>query len=318
MPLSTTGLQEGDFTVLRVLKNGVMQDVLSLTASGSTDTPLGSLVIEHIAGLQSQLNAKATTAALSLAAEALGTELDSVEAQVSAVGAAVASLGAAVATKAAQSELDASNGAINVAYANINALGESLNNGYTTLEATLALKASQAALDFTTASTYTKAQVDALIVEPTDGSLTIAMTNGLQTRLDDIRDIQSAALTSIGGASQQLAFTQADLAALGSVVGSKATEASVNALSASFNAVASSLNNQISTVSTLLGTRASSSSVTAALEGKQELIGTSLDIGALLVVGNSDVGRLQHVNGINLKVPQGLTYAQFSPTGAIF
>jgi hypothetical protein len=76
------------------------------------------------------------------------------------------------------------------------------------------------------------------------------------------------------------------------------------------------LNNQISTVSTLLGTRASSSSVTAALEGKQELIGSQVDIGALRVVGNSDVGRLQHVGGINMKVPQGQTYASFSPTCA--
>ena len=279
MPLSTTGLHEGDFTLLRVLKNNVMQDVLSLTAAGSPDIPLGSLIVGHTAGLQTQLNAKATTAALSAVAESLGAEIDALETGVTAVGAAVASLGAAVAAKAAQSELDASNGAINVAYANINALGESLNNGYTTLEAILALKASQAALDFTTASTYTKAQVDALIVEPTDGSLTIAMTNGLQTRLDDIRDIQSAALASIGGASQQLSYTQADLAALTSVVDGKATEVSVSALSTNLNTVASSLNNQISTVSTLLGTRASSSSVTAALEGKQELIGTSLDIG---------------------------------------
>jgi hypothetical protein len=128
MPLSTTGLQEGDFTTLRILKNGVMQDVLSLTASGSPDIPLGSLNIGHTTGLQTQLNAKATTTALSAVAESLGGEIDVLEAGVTAVGAAVSSLGAVVATKAAQSELDASNGAINVAYANINALGESLNN----------------------------------------------------------------------------------------------------------------------------------------------------------------------------------------------
>ena len=119
MPLSTTGLHEGDFTLLRVLKNNVMQDVLSLTAGGSPDIPLGSLSIAHTAGLQTQLNAKATTAALSAAVESLGGEIDVLETGTTAVAAAVASLGAAVATKAAQSELDATNGAVNVAYATL-------------------------------------------------------------------------------------------------------------------------------------------------------------------------------------------------------
>ena len=109
MPLSTTGFLEGDFTTLRVLKNGVMQDVLSLAAAGSPDISLGSLTVAHTAGLQTQLNAKATTAALSAAAESLGGEIDALETGVTAVGAAVASLGAAVATKAAQASLDATN-----------------------------------------------------------------------------------------------------------------------------------------------------------------------------------------------------------------
>ena len=52
MPLSTNGLQEGDFTALRVLKNGILQDVLSLTSSGSPDIPLGSLSIAQMSGLQ--------------------------------------------------------------------------------------------------------------------------------------------------------------------------------------------------------------------------------------------------------------------------
>ena len=89
MPLSTTGLQEGDFTTLRVLKNGVMQNVLSLTASGSPDIPLGGLIVAHTAGLQTQLNAKATTSALSAAAQSLGGEIDALETGVTAVGAAV-------------------------------------------------------------------------------------------------------------------------------------------------------------------------------------------------------------------------------------
>ena len=100
MPLSTTGLQEGDFTALRVLKNGILQDVLSLTASGSPDIPLGSLSIAQMSGLQSQLNAKATTFALSVVAEALGGEINTLEVGVGAVATAVASLGAAVASKA--------------------------------------------------------------------------------------------------------------------------------------------------------------------------------------------------------------------------
>jgi hypothetical protein len=110
MPLSTSGLVEGDFTTLRILKNGVMQDVLSLTASGSPDIPLGSLSIAQMSGLQSQLNAKATTFALSVATEALGGEIDTLEVSVGAVGTAVASLGAALANKAAQSSLDATDG----------------------------------------------------------------------------------------------------------------------------------------------------------------------------------------------------------------
>ncbi len=105
MPLSANGLQEGDFTFLRVLKNGVLQDVLSLTASGTPDISLGSFVIGHTSGLQTQLNSKASTAALT----SLATEIDTLEVDVTALGdaaavvaAAVTGLGAAVATKAAQ------------------------------------------------------------------------------------------------------------------------------------------------------------------------------------------------------------------------
>ena len=157
MPLSTTGLQEGDFTILRVLKNGVMQDVLSLTASRNVDIPLGSLVVGHTSGLQTQLNAKASTSALNAAADSLAQEIDSVEASTAALGTVVASLGAAVDAKAAQASLDATNAAVNVAYANIDALGTSRNGGYSTLEASLRLKASEAALDFTNATVATKA-----------------------------------------------------------------------------------------------------------------------------------------------------------------
>ena len=92
MPLSLNGLQEGDFTALRVLKNGVMQDVLSLTSSGSPDIPSDSLSIAQMSGLQAQLNGKATTAALTAVAESLGGEIDVLDVSVSAVATAVARL----------------------------------------------------------------------------------------------------------------------------------------------------------------------------------------------------------------------------------
>ena len=210
MPLSSTGLVEINATTLRVLKNGQLVDVLTLTASGSPDIPLGGLVIGHTAGLQAQLNAKATTAQLHATADSLAAEIDSVEAQVSALGDTLIAVGGAVSLKQ-------------------DPIG--------------------------------------------DGSPSIEKTDGLQTRLNDIRDIQAAALASIGGASQQLVYTQQDLAALTSVVDTKASTAALSALSVIFNAVATSLNNQYSTVSSLLGTRASTASVTAALALNQDQIG---------------------------------------------
>ena len=76
-----------------------------------------------------------------------------------------------------------------------------------------------------------------------DGSLSISKTDGLQTRLDDRHAIQSATQASIGSASQQLVYTSQNLAALTSVVDTKATTASVSALSVNLNTVATSLNN---------------------------------------------------------------------------
>ena len=78
------------------------------------------------------------------------------------------------------------------------------------------------------ADMYNKAQVDALITTaaPTiaDGSLTIAMTAGLQTKLDDSKDIQLAAQASLAGTAQALVYTQQDLTALSSVVDGKAAQ----------------------------------------------------------------------------------------------
>ncbi len=171
MVLSTTGLQEGDFTLLRVLKNNVMQDMLSLTASGSPDIAQGSLNIGHTAGLQTQLTAKATTAALSAAVDSLGAEIDTGDTSVSAVtanalGSAVASLGDAVGLKASQVDLTSLASATQAGFTAVNtnagALGTLVNDGYSTLEASIATRAARgdllatnAALEATTASTQT-------------------------------------------------------------------------------------------------------------------------------------------------------------------
>jgi hypothetical protein len=144
MPLSTTGLQEGDFTALRVLKNGILQDVLSLTAAGAPDIPLGSLSIAQMSGLQAQLNAKATTAALSAAAEALGGEIDALDVGVGAVATAVASLGAAVASKADASALSTTNALVDTkaSLALVSATNTTLTTQLNTLSAAFATKAS--------------------------------------------------------------------------------------------------------------------------------------------------------------------------------
>ena len=72
-----------------MLKGGRLVNVLTLTASGAPDLSLGSLVIGQTAGLQAQLNAKATTAALSATADSLSEEIDSVQVGVGALGTAV-------------------------------------------------------------------------------------------------------------------------------------------------------------------------------------------------------------------------------------
>ena len=162
MVLSSTGLVENNATTLRVLKNGQLVDVLTLTAGGSPDLPLGGLSIAQTAGLQSQLNAKATTAALSAAVGILGSEIDVLEAGVTAVGVAVASLGAAVATKASQaaldattttvatkasqSGLDAANASVSALSGNLNTVSSSLNANFNTLSSLLGTRASQASV----------------------------------------------------------------------------------------------------------------------------------------------------------------------------
>ena len=75
---------------------------------------------------------------------------------------------------------------------------------------------------------HTKSEVDALVATaPTiaDGSLTISMTDGLQTKLDDMYAIQLSTQASLGNTSQALVYVQQDLTALTSVVDTKATQA---------------------------------------------------------------------------------------------
>jgi hypothetical protein len=83
------------------------------------------------------------------------------------------------------------------------------------------------------------------------------------------------------------------------------------------NTVSTSLNANYNTLSSLLGTRASQASVTAALALKQDQIGQSLTIGALDIIGNYDVALLQHSEGVALQTDDGaLTYGVFTPAGA--
>ena len=51
------------------------------------------------------------------------------------------------------------------------------------------------------------------------------MTDGLETRLQDIRDIQVSTQATIGSAAQALVYTNQDVAALTSVVATKASQA---------------------------------------------------------------------------------------------
>jgi hypothetical protein len=79
------------------------------------------------------------------------------------------------------------------------------------------------------------------------------------------------AVASLGAAVATKA-SQAALDATNTTVATKASQSGLDALSVNLNTVATSLNNQYSTVSSLLGTRASQTSVTAALALKQDLI----------------------------------------------
>ena len=72
--LSTTGLSEGVFTSLKVLRAGVLEDVLSIAGA-----PPDSVDINAVVGLQAALNSKATTTALNNAVSSIGDEIDALD-----------------------------------------------------------------------------------------------------------------------------------------------------------------------------------------------------------------------------------------------
>ena len=111
---------------------------------------------------------------------------------------------------------------------------------------------------------YTKAQTDALMAASTpaieDGSLTIAKTVGLRSELDTINEIRAGMQVTIANTAASLLLTKDDVAALTSVVDTKASQ--------------EDLTNG-------LLTRATVSSLVAGLSSKQQ----SLDFASNVTVG---------------------------------
>ena len=146
MPLSATGLREGSFTSLRVLKNGVMQDVLSLAGGDSASSA-------QIEDLQSQLSLKASTSALNATAASIGADLDGVEVALGVVGSTVSALGSLVggvvgevATKAAQSSLDKTDASVSTVSTNLYNVAASLNANLNNVSTLLGTRASASSL----------------------------------------------------------------------------------------------------------------------------------------------------------------------------
>jgi hypothetical protein len=103
--------------------------------------------------LQSQLNTKASTSALSATAASIGADLDGVEVTLGVVGSTVGALGSlvegvvgAVATKAAQSSLDATNASVSALSVNLNNVAASLTTNLNNVSTLLGTRASTASL----------------------------------------------------------------------------------------------------------------------------------------------------------------------------
>ena len=101
------------------------------------------------------------------------------------------------------------------------------------------------------------------------------------------------------------------------MVNTKASQSGLDALTVHLNTVATRLKSNYNTLRTLLGTRASQTSVTAALATKQDLLGNSVTLGSLNLIGNSDVALLQHSEGFVMQTNDGtVTYGVFTSAGA--
>ena len=134
---------------------------------------------------------------------------------------AVSDLSILVNSMALQSSLNDTNNALNIAYDNISALGEGMNNGYNTLYSSLTLKASQANLDFTNTTVASKSSQIAL-----DDLNILVNSKALQTDLD---------------------FTNTTLASKASLI--------------ELNNISNTLNNDYNTLNTFVATRASNTSL---------------------------------------------------------
>ena len=142
--ISTTLTIGGDFTAPNIYNKS---EVNSLFSSFNPTIADGSLTVSKINGLSDVLLNKASKDDLNNTNISLGYVSQSLinvqtEIENKASVSSVSDLTILVNTKASQSSL-------NVANSNISALGDNVNNGYTTLSQSLALKSSQASLDFT-------------------------------------------------------------------------------------------------------------------------------------------------------------------------
>ncbi len=127
--------------------------------------------------------------------------------------------------------------------------------------------------------------------------------------------------STIASTASNLVYTQNDLTALTTFVDTKAdisslltasdlidTKASIVALSG----INSTLTSQLNTLSSLMGTRASVTSLSEGLATKQDVLGNSLTLSDLQIIGSSDVGVIKHNNGLAFQTNDGLlTYAMF-------
>jgi hypothetical protein len=152
---------------------------------------------------------------------------------------------------------------------NLNSIATSLNGQMSTVNSLLGTRAS-------TTSLIAGLALKQGLIE--DGALPITKSAGLRDELDTINAIRVGMQASIASTATNLVWTQDDLTALTVVVEGKAVQSGLDALTSNLNSIATSLNGQMSTVNSLLGTRASTTSLTAGLALKQDVLGASSDV----------------------------------------